>query len=148
MILLRTAALFHDSGFLYRYENNESIAVDLVRHHGPLFGYNEQDLQIIEELIFATSYHAKPKNLMQEILCDADLDYLGRLDYHSTAEKLFNELAAYGNAYNELERIEMQIHYLESHHTYYTASAKNLRNPGKKKRLKELKNKLKKQLNK
>jgi hypothetical protein len=37
---------------------------------------------------------------------------------------------------------------LESHHTYYTASAKNLRNPGKKKRLKELKNKLKKQLNK
>jgi adenylate cyclase len=141
LFLLRTAALFHDSGFLERYENNETIGVENLRYYGPKYGYSEQDLTRIEEIILSTVHGRNPKNLLCEIMCDADLDYLGRLDYHVTAKNLFDEMAHFGQNYSEKERLTMQISFLEEEHEYYTISARNLRNPGKLKRLQEVKKK-------
>ena len=70
---------------------------------------------------------------------DSDLDYLGRIDYHVIAKKLFDEMALHGKKMDDLACINMQIEYLENHHEYYTTSARNLRNPGKLRRIKELK---------
>ena len=138
LLLVRTAALFHDSGFLYKYENNEQLAVDLFNHLAPRYGYQKQDMKVIEEIIIATSYGAVPTNLLQAVMCDADLDYLGRIDYHVTAAKLFDEMALFVANMSEKERIEVQIDYLENIHKYYTNSAQNVRNPGKERRLEEL----------
>ena len=143
LFLVRTAALFHDSGFLFRYEDNESLAVELLRHYAPQYGYSEKDLKIIEKIIMATVQKHNPENLMEAIMCDADLDYLGRLDYHVTAAKLFHEMELYGKKLSPVEKIKMQIAYLEEHHSYHTISAKNLRRPGKLKRIEELKRVLK-----
>ncbi|WP_066758314.1 adenylate/guanylate cyclase domain-containing protein [Crocinitomix algicola] len=139
LFLVRTAALFHDSGFIFRYEDNEKLGVDLFRHVAPRFGYSEADMNEIETIIYATQHGAKPKTLLEKIMCDADLDYLGRIDYHVTAKNLFDELALYGTPLTEKERISQQIIYLEQTHVYYTNSANNVRNPGKQRRLKELK---------
>ncbi len=139
LFLLRSAALFHDAGFLYQYDHNEAIGVQIFERIAPLYGYSQRDIDAISAIILSTSYHALPTNKMEAIMRDSDLDYLGRLDYHVTAKKLFDEMALHGKQMTELERLDMQINYLENRHAYYTTSAINLRNPGKLKRIKELK---------
>lgn len=138
LFLVRTAALFHDSGFLYKYERNEAVGVEIFEYYAPLYGFEAIDISMISAIILSTSYDVSPKNHLEAIMRDADLDYLGRIDYHVTAKKLFDEMALYGKNLSELERIDKQIDYLTNHHTYNTTSAKNLRNPGKIKRIMEL----------
>lgn len=142
LFLVRTAALFHDTGFLFRYHDNETLAVELFSYHAPKFGYQPDDIARINAIISATAIGAKPQNLAEAVMCDADLDYLGRLDYHVTAGKLFDEMELYGEKITRKERIEIQIDYLENRHQYYTTSAINLRDPGKKRRIVELKKRL------
>lgn len=142
LFLVRTAALFHDVGFLFQYDDNEMLGVELLHYYGPRFGYQDDDLKMIEKIIMATVNEAVPSNILEAVMCDADLDYLGRADYHVTAAKLFDEMARYGKNFSLEQRIQAQIEYLEHTHEYYTTSAKNLRAPGKIIRIAELKVKL------
>jgi hypothetical protein len=84
----------------------------------------------------------KPENLLAKILCDSDLDYLGRADYHDLASKLRDELKNFGQEFEEKDWILFQLHFLESSHHYYTQSAIQIRGYYKKKRILELKKKL------
>lgn len=142
LLLLRTAALFHDTGFLTEYQQNESIAVDHFKSVATKFGYNKQQISFIEQLILATSKNIRPKNIFEEIICDADHDYLGRRDYHLTANHLRRELSVFGQTLSDKEWLEKQINYLDHEHRYFTNSAKNIRQAGKEKRIAELKAKL------
>jgi hypothetical protein len=44
------------------------------------------------KLIHVTEIPHKPLNHLQEIICDADLDYLGRNDFQEIADNLKAEL--------------------------------------------------------
>jgi adenylate cyclase len=136
---LRTAALFHDSGFLIKYDDNEEIGVKIFNQYAPDFGFNTNDLKIISVIILATNNKIEPKTLSEKIMCDADHDYLGRQDYHHVAQKLNKELAIYKNKLSSDDWVNLQIEYLETKHKYYTTSAYNLRQQGKEKRIAELK---------
>ncbi len=90
LLLVRTAALYHDIGFIYTNENNELHAVRLMEKMLPTFGYDSLQIQRIRSLILATSGMIEPQNLLEQIICDADHDYLGRADYYTIAAKLEN----------------------------------------------------------
>lgn len=136
---LRTAALFHDSGFLIKYDDNEEAGVKIFSKYAPDFGFNATDIKIISIIILATNNKLEPKTLSEKIMCDADHDYLGRQDYHHVAQKLNKELAIYKDKLSSDEWVKLQIEYLENKHKYYTTSAYNLRQQGKEKRIAELK---------
>src|SRR5258708_28155566 len=72
---LQIAALYHDSGFLYAYKGHEEKSCELARKELPGFGVNKKAIDNICELILATKVPQRPGNLLQEIICDADLDY-------------------------------------------------------------------------
>jgi adenylate cyclase len=137
--LLLTAAYFHDAGYLYKYESNEKIAVKMIREVLPPFGYTEKQIEIIEGIIMATSHDVEPKTHLEQIMCDADHDYLGRKDYHQIAVQLRKELSVYEREFDDKEWIEMQIHYLEQKHKFYTTTALLTREPIKKARVDFLK---------
>jgi adenylate cyclase len=139
LILLKTAVYYHDAGFLVKYEENEDYAIKMADSILPFFGYDEQEVQIISEIIEATSSKKKPVTLLQKIMCDADHDYLGRADYYNVAKKLRIELENYNHIMTDLEWIEFQLNFLENKHEYYTETAKNIRLGGKKARILELK---------
>lgn len=141
-ILVRTAALLHDIGFAVKYETNESLALQFADLHLPDFNYSREDIEIIKMCISATELHVKPKNLLAQILCDSDLDYLGRADYHDLASNLREELKNFGQEFEEKDWILFQLHFLENRHRYYTQSAIQIRGYYKKKRILELKKKL------
>jgi predicted metal-dependent HD superfamily phosphohydrolase len=136
--LLRTGALCHDLGFTVSYYDHEEhsvvIAVDLMAQ----FGYSEKNKNVVIGLINATKVPQSPKNHLEKILCDADLDYLGRKDYSKISDLLFQELNAFGQISSREAWRERQITFLEQHE-YHTPFAKKNRKPGKEMLLRQLK---------
>jgi adenylate cyclase len=139
MILLRTAALYHDSGFIFTYHRNELHGVRLMEQSLPKFGYDEEQIAAIRSMILATSSDVEPQTLLEQILCDADHDYLGRADYFMVVKRLREEMKAFGEDMTEEEWIVYQLNYLSDHHRFYTETSQNIRERGKQNRIAELK---------
>jgi len=95
--LLAIASLFHDTGFVIQYENNEYIGAKIARNYLKTVLYPEERIKIIEKLILATAPKTEPENILEEIIKDADLDNLGRDDFFVTAEKVKKELETIKN---------------------------------------------------
>ncbi len=138
MLLLKTAALMHDAGFLVSYNHHEEKGVELAYKTLPTYHYSKDQIDIIADLIMATKMPQKPKNLLEEIICDADLDYLGRPDFIPTSQNLFRELFERNKIGTIEQWNKMQMKFMEKHR-YFTATARRVREPEKQKRLAELK---------
>jgi hypothetical protein len=138
MLLLKTAALFHDAGFLIGYNDHEELGIQMTRMILPKYNYTEEQIQTICEIITATKLPHNPKNKLEEIMCDADLDYLGRNDYLSVSRDLYKELIEHNVIKkSEMEWNVMQIKFLQ-HHRFFTASSRNRRNANKNKQIQHL----------
>jgi hypothetical protein len=122
--LIRIAAVSHDYGYIFGPREHEERSIAEVR---PLLGdYSEQELTVIDGLIRATKVPQKPQNLYEEILADADLDYLGREDYPQLSEGLYREFLYFGVVKNETDWLDVQIRFLQGHH-FHTDWAKQNR---------------------
>jgi predicted metal-dependent HD superfamily phosphohydrolase len=137
-LLLRTGVLFHDFGFTRSFDNHERNGANLAEEILPDFGFSEQDIKTVEGLIMATKIPQEPGSELEKIICDADLDYLGRDDYYPISNTLFKELQSLGKIKTEEQWKALQIGFLEAHH-YHTDFAIENRQPEKEKRIAELK---------
>jgi uncharacterized protein len=135
--LLLTAALFHDSGFLLGQKDHEIRSCENARLYLPDFDYSPADIEQICDIIMATRMPQNPHNHLGQIICDADLDYLGRNDFFVLSKKLFSELVITDGLKTELEWDKRQIIFFENHH-YFTKTAIKLREPVKQEHLKEI----------
>ncbi|HPD65307.1 MAG TPA: HD domain-containing protein [Bacteroidia bacterium] len=138
MILLQTAALFHDLGFIRQYKGHEEVSCQLADDILPGFGYTRNHIQIVNEMIMATRIPQSPKSLLGQIICDADLDYLGRNDFEPIAHSLFKELMAFQLISGEEQWNRIQVSFI-SNHRYFTQTAISLREEKKQIQLKRLK---------
>ncbi len=137
LFLLKSAATYHDAGFVERYDKNEEIGIRMAREILPRYGYTEEQLDIIDGLIKSTEIPQSPKTHLEQIMCDADLDYLGRDDFHVIADYLRRELREHGKLDSDRLWDEIQIKFLNQH-TYFTKSAIRLRQDKKRKHIKEI----------
>ncbi len=128
--LLKTAVLFHDSGFTVQTKDHEDIGCSIARKNLPNFGYSPEDIERICGMIMATKIPQNPHNLLEEIICDADLDYLGRDDFWEIGNNLFKELSVYGILSDEKDWNRLQLKFL-TNHNFFTKSALQLRKPKK-----------------
>jgi len=139
LLILRTAVLFHDSGFIRHYKSNEEFGASIAESILPKFGYSDVQIGVIKKIILATKHDVEPVTLLEKIMSDADHDYLGRPDYLTISKKLRKEMSDFGRDFEELEWMDFQIDFLEFGHSYYTETAQNIRNQGKKARILDLK---------
>lgn len=130
LLLLRTAAYFHDIGFIERREEHERAGVRIANAVLPEFGYSSEQIEVIGGLIMATRLPQTPRNVFEQILADADLDALGRDDFSLRNQALRAELARVNNPYDDETWVRDQIIFLEGHR-YWTPSARSLRDKGK-----------------
>lgn len=137
ILTLLTAALFHDTGFLVSPNNHEISSCQIARRYLPDYGYNNLQIDQICSLIMATQVPQKPKGHLQRIICDADLDYLGRDDFFEISEKLYEELIALGLVSCKAEFLERQLLFFEEHH-YFTQTSKASRNKKKQEHLNQI----------
>lgn len=78
--LLQVSALFHDMGYIEDYVNHELRGAKMLREVKKDLDFSDSEIDFIAELILKTEINKRPKNLMQSILRDADVSYLGRKD--------------------------------------------------------------------
>ncbi len=138
LLLLQTAALYHDVGLIYTIDNHEEKGIEIVNKILPDFGYSIEDIDAIAQMILSTKLPQAPKNTLDELLCDADLDYLGRDDFFMTGSKLHLEwqrMRIMDVPFDEW--ISIQKSFLKSHN-YFSTLACDLRNAGKEANLKQL----------
>lgn len=141
LTLLLTAALFHDSGFLFGAAEHEKKSCELVRQYLPGLDYTSEQIEKICGMIMATRIPQTPHNLLEEVLADADLDYLGRDDFFVIGDRLYEELAMYGIVNDRKDWNELQIRFLENHH-YFTETAIQSRKAKKEEHLQSIKEQL------
>lgn len=134
ILILKTAALLHDIGFLSQYHNNEKVGAEFAKSILPNYNFSEDQIELIASLIVATEPNREPKTLLEEIMKDADLDYLGRNDFREISHKLMNEYIENQVVKTPIEFHEAQVKFLLSH-KFYTDTAKSSRKEKKKKNI-------------
>lgn len=137
-LLLKTAIWLHDSGFLTTYQNHEEQGCVNAKEWLPKYGYNDKEIERICGMIMATKIPQTPHNLLEEIIADADLEYLGTDQYDDVSERLFKELLSKGILESEEQWGKVQVNFL-SGHQYHTQFCIKNREEEKQEHLRRLK---------
>jgi TolB-like protein/predicted metal-dependent HD superfamily phosphohydrolase/Tfp pilus assembly protein PilF len=135
--ILKTAACYHDLGFVISTKNHEANGCEIAREILPGFGFSADQIERVCGMIMATKIPQTPKNHLEQILCDADLDYLGRDDFYTTGRTLFEEMKERGFVETEREWNLIQKTFLENHR-YHTRFSKENREARKQTHLQEI----------
>ncbi|MBC8047768.1 MAG: HD domain-containing protein [Fimbriimonadaceae bacterium] len=144
LILLKTAVLYHDAGFIIQSDGHEKIGCGIAKKILPVYNYNSAQINKICGMIMATKIPQQPHNLLEEIICDADLDYLGRNDYSRVSNFLFLEMSKISKV-EEIDWLKIQVSFLKTH-KYFTKTSIAERNEKKQKNLQLLTEKLNKRI--
>ena len=132
------AVLLHDIGYIKTYTGHEDVSIEMAqdflsKHHYPI-----EKLEIVKELITATKLDYQPKNQMQKIIKDADLNNLGQGKYLNTISNLRTEMGTFlGRHFEDVEWLEMNIKFIDNH-SYFTEKAEELFNNKKRKNRKKV----------
>ncbi|WP_339611536.1 HD domain-containing protein [uncultured Planktosalinus sp.] len=135
--LIKIAALYHDTGFLLNREDHESNSCQIATQdlHPSLL--TQKELDTVCGMIMATKIPQRPHNILEKIVADADLFYLGTPKYTEFSRKLFIELTHFDSSINEDKWLKIQIGFLSSH-SYHTSYGKEVLEPVKRNTLKAL----------
>ena len=141
LFLLKVAVLCHDEGMIRTYKNHEAASCEFARAELPHFDLAADEIEIICGMIMATKIPQSPKNDLERIIADADLEYLGTDDFENHSQKLFEEAKIYLGVKNQHDWDEIQVKFLEGHH-YHTGFCKKNQEPQKQMHLQQVKARL------
>jgi uncharacterized protein len=137
--LLTVAALWHDAGYINTYTGHEEEGCKLARQYLPSYGFSTAEINKICGMIMATKIPQSPKNKLEEIIADADLEYLGTESAEIKADSFFRELHYLNPLFTNDQWNQQQILFLQQH-SYFTTFCKENKEPAKLTYLKKLLN--------
>lgn len=132
-ILVGIAALFHDTGFLKKYNDNEKIGAEFAENYmkNNKHCYSNTDIEIVKKTIMSTSRSANPQNKLERVLMDADTCLLGSKNYLMSTKSLKNELIK--NTEAKLHKLALTVAAWNKHslaflkkHKWLTESAEEM----------------------
>ncbi|MDE1834485.1 MAG: HD domain-containing protein [Candidatus Micrarchaeota archaeon] len=130
--LVMLAALYHDSGYIIRYDNNEPFGAIIAHVALRELGYSDADIATVSRLIIATSMPQRPKDRLEQIICDADMSALGTQQQAYFSDALRRELSADRGKWKNID-----LNFMKRHH-YFTNAAKGLYGPIKRNNLRKI----------
>ncbi|MEO6637145.1 MAG: Pycsar system effector family protein [Ginsengibacter sp.] len=138
MLILFTSAWFHDTGHLFTEpKKHEAMSSDIMRKFMKDYIEDDKIIGEIEQCIMATKFPRDPKNLLQQIICDADTYHLGTKDFKTTNKLAFEEHKSRTGESDEIKFNNETVNMLGTHQ-FYTNYAKDLLDKRKKKNIKKL----------
>lgn len=135
--LVKVAALYHDLGFINSHLNHEKEGCEIARQQLVGYGYSKTEIELVCGMIMATQIPQNPKIKLEEIVADADLEYLATNRYHEVSELLYKELQYFNAQLSRKEWIDIQVNFMKKH-TYHTAYCKRYKSSMKIKNLNSL----------
>ena len=137
IFLLKLAALFHDAGHTISYKDHELYGAQMAREKLDGYGFTEEQIETVCRIIMATKIPPQPKDLLEQIICDSDLDYLGRTDFIPVSNTLYNELKERDMIGSLNDWNKMQLKFI-SNHQYFTKTAQQLREVNKQQQIERI----------
>ena len=135
--LLYAAALWHDTGYINTYAGHEAESCMLAQQYLPGYGFSPDDINKVCGMIMATRVPQSPQSKLEEIIADADLEYLGTEEAGNKAADFFKELKHLDPSITKTEWNKRQIAFLKQH-KYFTPFCKENMEPFKLQYLAEL----------
>jgi len=120
------AAYFHDVGYINGAAYHEEVGVKIFKDYASENDFSSEEIDTIEKLILSTQMPQTPSNKLEKILCDADLDYLGRMDFMTRSHRLFQEWNSLGIVKSQNEFDQLQVHFFKKHE-YHLPEVKAMR---------------------
>jgi uncharacterized protein len=137
--LLCAAALWHDAGCIITFKGHEEESCKMAKQYLPDYLFSAADIELVCGIIMATKIPQSPKTKLEEILADADLEYLGTENATAFAENLYRELLHLHPFLTKNQWNHNQISFLQKHN-YFTGYCKEQKEPGKKEYMQTLMN--------
>ncbi len=125
MLLVRTAALMHDMGYLMSYFEHEKASCDLALEILPKYKYSEEQIKKVCSLVMATTDPFSPRDKLEMILIDANYNYLSRVDFKDVALRIWKETKEYRDDITFEEWKKEMITLLERFE-FHTSTARRL----------------------
>ncbi|QED39045.1 HD domain-containing protein [Antarcticibacterium arcticum] len=130
LLLVKIAALYHDAGFLIDHENHEELGCDLASRELLGTQLTRAEIDTVCGMIQATNIPQKPTNILEKIVADADLEYLGTENFKKFGDNLYREMLHFNPKLSPKEWDNIQIDFL-SRHSYHTNFCRKNREPMK-----------------
>ena len=127
--LLKIAALFHDIGFIISPEDHEKKSCAIAKIELKKYGFDKRDIDKICGMIMATRIPQSPKTDLENILADADLEYLSTSTFRQVSEQLYEELRYFNREIDRKKWFDIQVNFISNHryHTNYCKRYKEFR---------------------
>ena len=119
VFLIKVAALYHDIGFIKGLENHENESCSIAKKSLRKFGLAKEDIDKILGMIMATQIPQNPKTPLEEILADADLEYLATKHFIPFADLLYKEMRFSNKKLTRTKWNKIQRTFIKNHH-YHT----------------------------
>jgi len=140
--MLLLAAWFHDIGMVYQYTEHEEKSAELCRLFLTTHDYSRNNIKTVVKIILSTRLPQKPKNLLEKIMCDADLSYIGKKRFVFRSKLLREEWKnILGKNFSDYEWLKANINFLLAN-KFHTKLAKSLFDKQRKENLAKLQNKI------
>lgn len=139
ILLLKVAGLFHDSGMIKVDKGHEEVSCEYAQEILPTYGYQQSKIDTIKRIIMATQLPHTPTDILEAVIQDSDLDYLGRADFIPVSNLLYKEIVERSGTNMTINQWnKIQIKFI-SNHQYYTKTAQSLREVNKQSQIERLK---------
>ncbi len=126
---IKLAAWLHDVGYIWEPNRHEARGVEYAISILTEMKFPKSKISLITGMIMATKIPQSPKNHYEQIICDADLDYLGRNDYDTNSNNLLQEIELVKKI-TPKEWMQIQEKFLKAH-AYFTTTSQKSRNQNK-----------------
>lgn len=134
--ILKIAAWFHDVGYSKGCDQHEESGAKIAEEFLNKHGYSKDKTQKVLDCILATKMPQAPKDLMEEVLCDADMYHLACSDYDEMSERMHKEIEKVNDKKINISAWnEMNFKFFKDHE-YFTPYARKFLQPIKEHNLK------------
>jgi len=126
LLLIKVAGLFHDVGFIHQNIQHEERSCEICIEKLTKHQFPQEDIDKVCGMIMATKIHQQPQTLLEKIVADADLEYLGTDLFYPMSQNLFIEFRHYDPELTLARFNEIQVNFMQKHkfHTRYCITSR------------------------
>lgn len=125
--ILTIAAWFHDVGHIFTWEGHEDISIKFAKKYLINNDYDNLKIEKVCNCIHATRLDVKPQNHLEQIICDADLSYLGSNDFFKRSSLLRKEMEVRKKTlFSDLQWLMLNKEFIEGQEFYTDYGKKKL----------------------
>jgi len=140
------AAWLHDVGYKESLEYHEEASIRMTREFLTSHGISNPRIEKVVGCIEATRIPQNPRNLVEEVVADADLFHLSQEDFESKSERMRQEFEKTSRKkVSKEDWLSQNIQFMKKHN-YFTNYGQLILTPRKKTNLKDLKKRSKEEV--